>query len=318
MSDLPFLRRVALIVLLCGAAVLPAAAGCGGRKKPLTIKERLVKARAEKTPDAQARELTRVARSQFQAGDKMGAIKTLTEAKDKIPAEGMAAVNGPRLVEIGGLYAEMEEKKLGLAAVRQAVAGSETIDDAVTRIRLLADAGAVYGPKEGGLGDPKSARDALAKAVELAGGVEDRFKAQALAAIAVGYTRANLAKEAGKIVEQLEASARELPDPRPKAEALAAAANVRSQTGDEEAAVGLLKEAADVAKKMSDKGMAVENRTYALLAVATAYLESGDAKEAAKLLKLAEKSAVQISDPESQKNGVEKVRQMQSKVGRKK
>ena len=150
------------------------------------------------------------------------------------------------------------------------------------------------------------------------GTVEERFKAQALAAIALGYARADLAKEAGRVVEELEASAKAVEELRPKAEALAAAARVRAQTGAQEEAGKLLAEASDTAKKIEDKGMAAENRTYALLSIASAYLATGDAKAAAGLLKLAEKSAGQVPDPEGQKNAMEKVRALQSEAERKK
>jgi hypothetical protein len=105
---------------------------------------------------------------------------------------------------------------------------------------------------------------------------------------------------------------------RPQAEALAAAARVRAQTGAQDQAAKLLVEAGDAAKKIEDKGMAAENRTYALLSVASAYLATGDAKAAAGLLKLAEKSSGQVPDPEGQKNALEKVRVLQADVERKK
>jgi hypothetical protein len=317
---LPAIPRFAMVLAL-GLTLLLPSAGCGSKKKAKkgkTIAQQLEDARKEKTPDAQSRRLVRVARTQFKSGDKAGAGKTLGEAKGLIPADGDAVVCAPRLLEIGGLYAEMEDRKTALETVRQAVEKSAGIEDAVGKIRLLADAGAIYGAKSGGLGNAKAAKDVLASALEVAAGVDERFKAQALAAIAVGYTKADLAKEAGKVVEELEASAKAVDELRPKAEALAAAANVRAQTGAKDEATALLKEAAEAAKKIEEKGMAAENRTYALMAVATGYLGAGDAKAAGSLLKLAEKSAGQVSDPEGAKNAMEKVRGLQSDVDRRK
>ena len=317
---LSFVPRTCL-VLACAAALLAPAAGCGAKKKTKkgkTIAQQLEDARKEKTPDAQARKLIRVARTQFKSSDKTGAAKTLAEATGLIPADGDAVVCGPRLVEIADLYADMEDRKPAREVLKKAVDRAPDIGDAISRIRLLADAGGIYGAKEGGLGDGKAARDVLASAVEAADTVEDRFKAQALAAIALGYARADLAKEAGKVVEELEASAQAVEELRPKAEALAAAARVRSQTGAKDEAGKLLTEAADAAKKIEEKGMAAENRTYALLSVASACLATGDAKTAATLLKLAEKSSGQVPDPEGQKNALEKVRVLQADVERKK
>lgn len=317
---LSFLPRTCLVLAVVALLLAPAT-GCGTKKKTKkgrTIAQQLEDARKEKTPDAQARKLIRVARTQFKANDKTGAAKTLAEATGLIPADGEAVVCGPRLVEIADLYADMDDRKPAREVLKKAVDRAADIGDAISRIRLLADAGGIYGAKSGGLGDGKAAREVLASAVEAAGTVEDRFKAQALAAIALGYARADLAKEAGRVVEELEASAKAVEELRPKAEALAAAARVRAQTGAQDEAGKLLAEASDTAKKIEDKGMAAENRTYALLSIASAYLATGDAKAAAGLLKLAEKSAGQVPDPEGQKNAMEKVRALQSEAERKK
>ena len=315
-----YLQRTCLVVAVALSLLAPAV-GCGSKKKARkgkTIAQQLEDARKEKTPDAQARKLIRVARTQFKASDKAGAASTLAEATKLIPADGDAVVCGPRLVEIADLYADMEDRKPARDVLKKAVERASDVGDAISRIRLLADAGGIYGAKAGGLGDGKAARDVLASAVEAAGTVEERFKAQALAAIALGYARADLAKEAGKVVEELEASAKAVEELRPKAEALAAAGRVRAQTGANEEAGKLLLEAGDTAKKIEEKGMAAENRTYALLSVASAYLATGDAKAATELLKLAEKSSGQVPDPEGQKNSLEKVRALQSEAERKK
>lgn len=307
----------ALIVLV----VLLSATGCGGKKKTkktMSIGEREKLAEKAASPEARAREYVEVVRLKIKSGDKEGAAETLSRARNSLPEGGSAAAWGPRFVEIAELYVQIDKRAEARKTIGQAVDLAKQIDDPISRIRLLAEAGGIYGAKEGGLGESKAARDRLGEAVELAGGVEDRFKAQALAAIAMGYARAGLAKDAGKVVEELETSAKALSEPRPQAEALAAAASVRAQTGDKAAADALLKEAAEAAKKIGEKGIAAENRTYALLAVATAYANAGDAKAAGSLLKLAEKSAMQVPDPEAQKNAIEKVRLTQSAVERKK
>jgi tetratricopeptide (TPR) repeat protein len=314
----PGTPHACLVLVVVGSLLLPAI-GCGSKKpKTKTIAQQLEEARKEKTPDAQARRLVRVARAQFKAGDRAGAGKTLAEATALIPADGEAVVCGPRLVEIAGLYAEIEDRQPARDVLKKAVERAASIDDTIARIRLLADAGAIYGAKTGGVGDRAAARTTLAAAVEAAGTVEDRFKAQALAQIALGYARADLATEAGKMVEELESSAQAVTELRPKAEALAAAARVRSQTGASAEAQKLLAEAAEAAKKIDEKGMAAENRTYALLSVASAYLAAGDAKAATALLRLAEKSSSQVPDPEGQKNALEKVRALQAEAERRK
>lgn len=306
---------------LVALAVLLPAAGCGQKKKPksaMSIGEREKLADKAASPEAKARAYLEVVRLKIKSGDEKGAAETLGKARSAMPEGGAATAWGPRFVEIGELYLQIDKRPEARKTIGQAIDMAKQIDDPISRIRLLADAGGIYGAKQGGLGEAKAARDRLGEAVELAADVEERFKAQALAAIAMGYARAGLAKDAGKVVEELESSAKALSDPRPQAEALAAAASVRFQTGDKDAALGLLKEAAAAAKSIGEKGIAAENRTYALLAVANAYASAGDTKAAAGLLKDAEKSVPQVPDPESQKTAIEKVRQAQSAIERKK
>ena len=301
------------------AVALAPVAGCGAKKKTkktMSIGDREKLAEKLATPEAKAREYLEVVRLKIRSGDKEGASTTLDRIRACMP-EGAAATSwGPRFIEVAELYAEIDKRAEARKTVGQAVDMAKQIDDPISKIRLLADAGGLYGAKDGGLGEAKAARDRLAEAAEIAGGVEDRSKAQALAANAMGYARAGLGKDAGKVVEDLESSAKALTEPRPQAEALAAAASVRTQTGDKAAAADLLKQAAEAAKKIGEKGIAAENRTYALLAVANAYVAGGDGKAAATLLKLADKSAMQVPDPEAQKNAVEKVRQAQSAAER--
>ena len=310
--------------LACGLlalAVLLPAAGCGSKKKTkreMSVGEREKLAEKAPSPEARAREFLEVVRLKIKSGDEKGAAETLGRVRSELPEGASPAAWGPRFVEVAELYVQIDKRAEARKTLGQAVDMAKQIDDPISKIRLLADAGGLYGAKSGGLGEPKAARDQFDAAVELAGGVEDRFKAQGLAAIAMGYARAGLAKDAGKVVEELESSAKALTDPRPQAEALAAAASVRAQTGDKDAALGLLKEAATAAKSIGEKGIAAENRTYALIAVANAFSSAGDAKAAGGLLKLAEKSAMQVPDPEAQKNAVEKVRLTQAAVERKK
>ena len=105
------------------------------------------------------------------------------------------------------------------------------------------------------------------------------------------------------MVEALETRARAVEDPRARAEAFAAAANVRAKGGDSDAAKALLKEAAEVADTIDRS----ENKAYALLAVAKANAAAGDDAAAAKLLKQAEAAAQRVADQEAQRVVKEKI-----------
>lgn len=310
-----FPSRLTVIALLVVACLLPAA-GCGGGKKKkkggATIAQRLERAKNEKTPDGQARELVKVARAQLTAGDPSGAASTLGEARKRLPeSEPTPEVWAPRLTEIADVYAEMGSP-VGKETLGRAEELAGTIGDAVTKAKALADIGAVYGAKNGGLGDAAAAKRVLAAAAETAASVEERFRAQALAAVATGYAGAGLAGEAGKMIEELETSARALAEPRPKAEALAAAARVRA-AGDAAAAEPLFTEATAAAKSIEGN----ENRVYGLLAVAAALGDTGKAKEGLKLVAEAEKSAGKVGDPEAQKTALEKVRALRTSLDKK-
>ena len=72
----------AVAVALFAALVVCSTSGCGGKKRsPLTIAQRLERARAEPTDEGRARELTKVARLQARSMDRSGARTTLSEAR---------------------------------------------------------------------------------------------------------------------------------------------------------------------------------------------------------------------------------------------
>ena len=188
------------------------------------------------------------------------------------------------------------------------------IEDPVRKAKVLADAGALYGAKTDGIGDAGRAKSILAKAAEAADKVDQRFRAEALAAVALGYTRSSLASLADKTVEDLLQAAKDLEEPRAKAEALAAAANVKAQTDKQDEATELLKEAAASAKSVER----AESKAYALLAVALATDANGDTKQALTLLKEADKAANKVPEPDAMKMVVDKVRALTMKLEKKK
>lgn len=304
---------ICLVPLLCAAACLGPLAGCGGTRKKkatMTIAERLKKARGDKSPGGTARELAKVARLQLKSGDKTGGLKTLAEARSSIAADADATVFVPRLADIAASYVTASEKTLARESIDAGSAMAERIGDPVARVAALAKIGEVYGSKDAGLGDSSRARTILTKAADLASGadVSDRFRPQALAAVALGYANAGLAGDAQAVIEQLESTAAGLTDLRPKAEALAAAANVRARSGAKDKAAALLDEAAKAARAIEGSA----NRTFALLAVATAMKATGDTAGAAAVAAEAEKTAGKIGDPEQQKEALQDVRTLQA------
>jgi tetratricopeptide (TPR) repeat protein len=414
-------RSPAIVAVSLFAVLLSLAptTGCGSKKrKPPTIAELLDRARTAGSDEAQAKELTRVARLQLRSGNKSGASKTLSEARSKLspskprkprpapaaeeaapvdgeavvgeqkpegepaadgaapaeatpaadgaapaesapPAEGAAAdaapaadgeapaegtteppaegdavaepaaeeavpeepprvinpvLAAPLLVDIAAVYSELGEKGAARDVIKQAIKMAPEIPDDISRSALFATAGGIYGVRQGGIGDAAAARRSLKEATSISGNVEERFRAQSLAAVAMGYVNAGLAKEASDMVATLEESARSVESPRARAEALAAAGNVRAQSGDKEKATELLGEAASTAKGIEG----AENRTYALVAVADATSVNGDRKAALKLIAEAEKSANKVGDPDAQENAKAKVRAAKGEIERRK
>ncbi|MFM8704157.1 MAG: hypothetical protein ACKOHG_09900, partial [Planctomycetia bacterium] len=182
----------------------------------------------------------------------------------------------------------------------------------VRKTKLFAEAGALYKVNT----NSKEAKETLLKAKAAADTVEERFRADALAAVALAYTKSGLADDASDVVDKLLTAAKALTEPRPKAEALAAAASVLSQTGKQKDAAKLLEEA-EAAAKSIDR---VENKAYALLAVANAKSAGGDpkdTKQALALLKEAEKAADKVPEPGSQKKIVSLVRSAISELEKK-
>jgi tetratricopeptide (TPR) repeat protein len=303
-----------LVTLLSGLMLVAPLSGYSGAKKKasLTIAERLAKARGDTTPGGQARELAKIARLQFKSGDKTGAGKTLAEARKTIGADADPTVFGPRLVDIATTYVILGEKKPAREVADRALALADTMTDAVAQTDLLAKVGVVYGSRETGLGDAIKAKETLAKAAAIASGdqVTERFRAQALAAVALGYANANLAADATAVIEKIETLAASLTDLRPKAEALAAAANVYAKSGAQDKAAALLVEAAKAARQIDSSA----NKAYALIAVGNAANVAGDKKAAAALAAEAEKTTGKIADPEQQKDALQDVRALQAAI----
>lgn len=229
------------------------------------------------------------------------------------PAEPERVVDplqaGPTLVEIAAVYCIVGERVTAKDVLSQARKLLPAIDDVVVKTRMLAEAGGIYGAKTGGLGDTGNARRALSEAAGLTDQIEERFRPESLATVTLGYVTAGLAKEAADTAAKLETVARGA-DARPKAEGLAVAATVRSQTGDAAGAKELLAEAGAAAKSIDG----AENRAYALMSVARATSGVGDRKGALALAKAAEKSAQQIGDADAQKTALERVRALEIEI----
>jgi tetratricopeptide (TPR) repeat protein len=234
------------------------------------------------------------------------------EAVDMPREEINPVIWGPLLLEIAAVFADLGEQGPARDVLADAVALANEIPDEISRATLLAGIGGVYGSRTSG--DAARARTNLEAAETLADSVEPRFRAEALASVALGYVKAGLATKAGAMVEKLETSARDVESPRARAEGLAAAANVRALSGDPDAAKELLGEAAEAAKSIEGS----ENRCYALMSVATAMSAAGDHKGALSLLAEAEKSANRVPDPEAQRTALERVRGLKSDIGRRK
>ena len=294
--------------LLFIAVVVSLFTGCGAKsakkKGGMTVQQRLEKAEKEPTPEKQAVGYLRAARFQLASGDTSGARDSARIAFDRLKEDGDANTFAPRLVDVGGFLAELGDKKPAKEAILRAAELSAGVADAVRRTKILADAGAVAGEKGKGIGDAALAKDLLTQAITMADSVEERFRAEALAAVALGCTRAGQADAAAELVGRLEESAKALEEPRAKAEGLAAAASVRSETGKKDEAAALLTAAAAAAKSIDRP----EGRAYALLAVANATASCGEKKQALALLQEADKAANKVSDPAQQKTAMDKVR----------
>ena len=286
-------------------------------KKP-AAKEKAAEPEEEKQPEDAA--AAKPADENAVAEEQAPAAEQAPVEEPAAPAEERPAIDAnlaaPRLVEIAEVFAMLGDRKQARNALGKAVDDEfiGKIEDPVRKAKVLADAGALYGAKTDGIGDAGRAKSILAKAAEAADKVDQRFRAEALAAVALGYTRSSLASLADKTVEDLLQAAKDLEEPRAKAEALAAAANVKAQTDKQDEATELLKEAAASAKSVER----AESKAYALLAVALATDANGDTKQALTLLKEADKAANKVPEPDAMKMVVDKVRALTMKLEKKK
>jgi tetratricopeptide (TPR) repeat protein len=314
--------RVLMFCALAVALLLPST-GCGTKKKGkkgLTVAQLKEKAEKESSPDRKAAAYLKIVGQQFGSGDKTGAKASAEEAfKAVVDKEGKpvgeANQLAPRIVEIADAFSLVGDKKQARKALEAATADDfvNTIEDSVRKTRVLAEAGGIYGDKVKGVGDTAKAKEVLAKAKEVAEAADERFRAEALGAVALGYTRSGLADDASDMVDKLVEAAKALEEPKAKAEGLAAAANVKARTGKKDEAKELLDEAAAAAKSVGR----ADGKAFALIAIAIATEANGDVKKALSLLKEADKAANKAGEPDTQKMLVEKVNKLTMEFSKK-
>ncbi len=292
--------------LLVGWATLAGTAGCG--KRPLRLEDRLAKAMDQAPGPGRAKDLLAVARRQAAADDRVGAHDTITVAYNDVSAGSEESV--ATLLEVAQAYIDVDERRTARTVLNRVAEIAKAIDDPGRKAKALADAGALFGNADTGMADPQQARALLGEATTLAEEVDDRFRAEALAVVAMGYVSGGMAEEAGTMVEKLEACLVALSDPRAKAEALAAASSVYAKTGNEEKAKALLADAASTAKGVDR----AESKAYALLAVANATATSGDTAAARKLLDEADAAAGKVGDPDAQATAMKLIRNAMSRL----
>ncbi|MFM7033812.1 MAG: hypothetical protein ACKOYJ_01255, partial [Planctomycetia bacterium] len=270
--QMPACRRIAVMVAVL--VPLVATQGCGTpKKKELTIAERLAAARQKAAGPQRALSQLNVAKIQIARGDLIDARDTIEEAR------GMASGEGgiPVLLEVARSYVAAGDPRAARKALTEVVTiGNDVIEDAARKAKVMADAGALFGNEENGLADRQQAKALLAQATTLAEGVDDRFRAEALAVVAMGYVSGGMPDEAAKMVAKLEACLEALDEPRAKAEALASAASVYAKTGNTDKSASLLRDAAAAAEGVERP----DGKAYALLAVANAEYAAGNTEAA--------------------------------------
>ena len=294
-SPLVFVTCLLFSVVLSGTSV-----GCG--KRPLRIEDRLARAMDQAPGTSRAKALLAVARRQLAAGDRVAAHDTITTASNDVAAGGEESL--ATLLEVAQAYIDVDDRRAARTVLNRVAEIGKAIDDPGRKAKSLADAGALFGNADTGMADPQQAGALLAEATALAEEVDDRFRAEALAVVAMGYVSGGMNKEAGDMVEKLEACLAALNDPRAKAEALAAASSVYAKTGNEEKAKALLADAASTAKGVDRD----ESKAYALLAVANATAAGGDKAAARKLLEEADAAAGKVGDPDAQATAMNLIR----------
>lgn len=300
-SPLAFVTCLLVSAVLSGTSV-----GCG--KRPLRLEDRLARAMDQAPGPGRAKALLAVARRQLSGGDRVGAHDTITTASNDVIAGGEESL--ATLLEVAQAYIDVDDRRTARTVLNRVAEIGNAIEDPGRKAKALADAGALFGNADTGMADPQRARVLLAEATTLAEQVEDRFRAEALAVVAMGYVSGGMAKEAGDMVEKLEACLAALSDRRAKAEALAAASSVYAKTGNEEKAKTLLADAASTAKEVDRD----ESKAYALLAVANATAAGGDTAAARKLLEEADAAAGKVGDPDAQATAMNLIRTALSRL----
>lgn len=288
---------VALLAVLIG---LFPAAGCGSKKrKPPTIAELLERARAAGSDEAQAKELTRVARLQLRSGNKSGASKTLSEARSRLTPQKPKPVPPPAPVEPPATEpapTDGEPKPEGEAApAGDATPEGEPAAEAAATPEGEPPADAAAAAPEG---EPAVAEPPVEEAVpeEPPRVINPVFAAPLLAEIAAIYSELGEKGAARDVLKQSLKLGGEIPDEISRATLLASAGGIygvrQGGIGDAAAARRVLKEATSLAGNVEERF-----RAQALSAVAMGYVNAGLAKEASQMVDALEESARGVDSP---------------------
>jgi len=303
----PAIVAVSLLAVLMS---LVPATGCGSRKsKPPTIAELLDRARAAGSDEAQAKELTRVARLQLRSGNKSGASKTLSEARSRL-SPSKERKPRPAPAPAADAAADGEQQPGGEPAADGAppaepappAEGGEPAAEEPPRVinpvfaaPLLVEIAAIYSE----LGEKGAARDVIKQALKMAAEIPDDISRSALFATAGGIygVRQGGIGDAAAARRELK-KATELAggvEERFRAQALAAAAMGY-------VTAGLAKEASDMVAALEESARSVESpraRAEALAAAGNVRAQSGDKEKATELLGEAASTAKGIEGAEN-------------------
>lgn len=270
------MRQVANWVL---AAVLLASVGCGGgESKGPSLDAQVKQAMSNPAPEARVVALIRVAARQREAGDFAGAERSLGAA-----AEAAKTVEAPatRVETICSVIAAQDKAGSTSGAKDLLKAASRAVDE-VTDPAQKAEAhgkmAVAYGVT---LKDLDIAGIYLKNAEEEAAKVEKPAeKAMVWLQLAAAHSQLDDSDAATRLIEQGLQTAREIPDPRKRCDALAVAGATLSklQRGDE--AKAAFAEAQDEAAKIAEP----INQSYAYLEIARQMAAAGMKSSAAEML----------------------------------
>ncbi len=285
--------------------------GCSGKSDSasgkLSFREQIARAQGETDPAYRARRLIVIGYRQDKAADRAGAVETLKSAWKDCGVISDAAARSNVWSLMAEAHAGLRNRSEARRAVAEALTAAEKIESDEGKIVALARVAEVQYLAV----DRMTAESTLQSAEKLAEKIDDpQGKPLVMCAIAEAYWNINQKDQAERVLGAALDFANSLANLKKRCPALAEIAAEEANLGRREAATRTFELSLESARGIKD----LYARAYVMGELAKKLSAAGFRAKAHEVLNQAESEAAKIPQPDLQRQALEKIRVLMSKL----